>query len=52
MKVMVNERSGLYEIFWDFLAQVTGGVMRQTKQDEQNADHTCDFRLEAVFLRK
>jgi len=30
---MVNEGSGFYDSFWDFLAQVTGGVSRIHYQD-------------------
>jgi hypothetical protein len=31
VKVMVNEGPAFYDGFWDFLAQVTGGVLFERK---------------------
>lgn len=36
----------------DFMSSPRFFVMHQMTQDEKNADYTCDFRLEAVFLCK
>ena len=48
---MVNEGSGFYDSFWDFLAQVTGGRNNQVQRKVINLSTSEKYRLKRLIQK-